>query len=211
MAIKLIPCGRRWSRQPVNTRPNRQIDIHLLNLQRSTAWHFEMHSSSSLEESRVPGHLLAFANRIKVDEALITQADTTFVLFTTQNSLTMLTMKACYKYRYAASDYSLELTRVRCFEYAWRNASRPTITTTGPAWQVAVGNVQWDTMLEENDRLEVGQSAAWSLEKAAWLPRPEGGYDEDLKHLLKIMHDTEKLLQSAMEESVDNETGMAIG
>ena len=148
----------------------------VLDLSKRSAWQFEVVVANHAEESRITTAMKDFASSIRLElpkraanapSAIAhTRPSITFgapaVTLQSQDELTH------YRYRLKRSSCVLEVTRRCHVEYAINGAGKSRQETT---WEACVYDLEWDTVLQRQSTLAIGERGGWQPTLATFFPR----------------------------------------
>lgn len=214
------PLSRTWTRlDRGNTSQSSLVDISLLDLKNSSAWHFDLSASNAVDESKLAPryHNLADSIRVDIDIARQQRTDKPFVRWNSYATVTMLQQRTSYLFALKNSNYTLELTRFqdRVFTHQARSVKEPDCKICEPRWSLEVYHSMWATLLTRNEHLAVGTMADWDDGVKTWFPedddmedfaqvKGEGGFEQ----LVAKLDQVEKLVLRSESEMFG---GMDIG
>jgi len=152
---------------------NALVDIALIDLDRGSAWQFDLRASQAIENSRLPADLQKFADSVRLDlvQARKGHCDKPFVKFMAYAPLKSIQQRISYRYGLLSSDYTVELTHFQDRSFRRLPSGLVTSIVFEARWSLEVHHNLWDTMFEENAHLPVGARAHWSDD--AWFPVDE--------------------------------------
>jgi hypothetical protein len=187
---ELVELSRTWTRLDRGTTSQSSlIDISLLNLKNSSAWHFELSASHAVDNNRLAPDHDKFANsmRTEFDIAHQQRTDKPFVRWNPYVRVKMLQQRTSYLFALKNSSYTLELTRCQDRVYTPRTHTTGEIEceTYEPRWSLEVYHSMWDTLLTRNEHLAVGAMVDWDDDVKTWFPE-----DDDITDLGQVKGDT---------------------
>ena len=187
---ELVELSRTWTRlDRGSTSSSSLIDISLLNLKNSSAWHFELSASHVVDNKRLTSDQEAMVGSVRADLKTARQQppDTPFVKWHPYIRVKTLQQRTSYLFALKNSSYTLELTRFQDRVYAPR--AYPAWTgecqTYEPRWSLEVYHSMWDTLLTRNEHLAVGAMVDWDDGVKTWFPE-----DDDITDLAQVKGDT---------------------
>ena len=161
------------------------IDISLLNLKNSSAWHFELSASIAVDTNRLGAQLRNLANSIRADihDARQQRSDEPFVRWYQHVHVRMLQQRTTYLFALKNSNYTLELTRFqdRVYTRGTHSFVEPKCETYEPRWSLEVYHSMWDTLFTRNEHLAVGAMVDWDDDVKTWFPE-----DDDMEDFAQV-------------------------
>lgn len=183
--FELVELSRMWTRLDRGAASQSSlVDISLLNLKNSSAWHFELSASHAVENNRLaPEHQnMADSVRIDINDARTQRTNKPFVRWNPYAQVKMLQQRISYLFALKNSNYTLELTRFQDRVYTPRaHQSPPHCQDYEPRWSLETYHSMWDTLLTRNEHLPVGAMVDWDDSVKTWFPE-----DDDLKNLEQV-------------------------
>lgn len=122
-----------------------------------------------------------FADRVRLEIPRNTTQDAgniaTPSVFVTQNEIRMdsYKLKTHYRFLLKRSTYVLEITRTQKFE----RGSSGQMNQTGTSWRASMYNVEWDTHLDQQATLGIGEIGQWNHRLPTFFPPAFGDGDID--------------------------------
>lgn len=161
------------------------VDISLLNLKNSSAWHFELSASNAVDAHKLGPQLRSLANSIRADihDARQQRSDKPFVRWYQQVHVRMLQQRTTYLFALKNSNYTLELTRFqdRVYTRGTHSFVEPKCETYEPRWSLEVYHSMWDTLFTRNEHLAVGAMVDWDDDVKTWFPE-----DDDMEDFAQV-------------------------
>lgn len=178
--------SRTWTRLDRGTASQSSlVDISLLNLKNSSAWHFELSASNAADTNRLAPkyHNLANSIRANIHVARQQRIDAPFVRWYQHVHVKMLQQRTSYLFALKNSNYTLELTRFqdRVFADRIHSHDEPKCETYEPRWSLEVYHSIWDTLLTRNEHLSVGAMVDWDDDVKTWFPE-----DDDMEDFAQV-------------------------
>jgi hypothetical protein len=178
--------SRTWTRLDRGTTSQSSlVDISLLNLKNSSAWHFELSASNAVDTNRLaPDHYnMGESIRANIQIARQQRTDMPFVRWSHYAHVKMLQQRTSYLFALKNSTYTLELTRFqdRAFSYQTHSLGEPNCEVYEPRWSLEVYHSMWDTLLTRNEHLDVGAMADWDDGVKTWFPE-----DDDMEDFAQV-------------------------
>lgn len=183
---ELEPLSRTWTKlDRGNTSQSSLVDISLLNLKNSSAWHFELSASNPVDSKKLAVKYSNLADSIRVDINIARQqrTDKPFVRWNSYAPVTMLQQRTSYQFALKNSNYTLELTRFqdRLFAHWTHSHGEPDCKIHEPRWSLEVYHSMWDTLLTRNEHLAVGAMVDWDDGVKTWFPE-----DDDMEDFAQV-------------------------
>lgn len=180
--FELVELSRVWTRLDRGTALQASlVDISLLNLKNSSAWHFELSASHAVENNRLAPEYHNTANSIRADIQIARQqrTDKPFVRWNPYAPVKMLQQRTSYLFALKNSNYTLELTRFQDRVYTKRTHSlgQPDCQVYEPRWSVEIYHSAWDPLLAMNEHLAVGAKVDWDDGVKTWFPEDDDPND----------------------------------
>lgn len=183
---ELVELCRTWTRLDRGSAgPTSLVDISLLNLEKGSAWHFDLSASHAVENNRLAPeyHNIADSVRADLQVARLQRTDKPFVRWNPYVPIKTLQQRTSYLFALKNSNYTVELTRFqdRIFTHRSRLASQVECEVYEPRWSLDVYHSIWDTLFTRNEHLQVGKAADWDAGVQTWFPE-----DDDLRDLSQV-------------------------
>lgn len=187
---ELEPLSRTWTKlDRGNTSQSSLVAISLLNLNNSSAWHFELSASNPVDDKKLAVKYSNLADSIRVDINIARQqrADKPFVRWNSYARVTMFQQRTTYQFALKNSNYTLELTRFqdRIFTDQTHSHGEPDCKSYEPRWSLEVYHSMWDTLLTRNEHLAVGAMVDWDDGVKTWFPE-----DDDMNDFAQVKGET---------------------
>ncbi|KAI9827580.1 MAG: hypothetical protein M1832_004930 [Thelocarpon impressellum] len=147
----------------------------VMDLQRRTAWQFEIVTGNRMEEGRITPVMRDFADSIRL-RAVATKGDDGTTKTSMSFSADELRVegraeRTHYRYLLKNSTYLLEITRNRHFPAAKAGVSMKAQTT----WEASLYNMEWDTTFQEQLTLRIGEAGSWKPDLDTFFPSSAAG------------------------------------
>ncbi|CAK3891581.1 Hypothetical predicted protein [Lecanosticta acicola] len=201
----------KWSRLDRDTgRETKLVDMSLTNLHQSSALQFELSTTETVENLRIPIILKNFADRVRIDPSAISDPfrGKPFVMFSPYVQPKTLRQSVSYQYGVRPSDYTLEIAQFQ--DRVYTDPRKPP-EVYEPRWSLNVFRPEWDTLFSENERLPVGTRADWDDAIETWFP---AGWDceegtDGFQQLLEMLGRIERIVrEEPLQQSTQEEGEM---
>jgi len=178
--------SRTWTRlDRGNTSQTSLVDISLVNLKNSSAWHFELSASNAIDNNKLALRYHNLADSIRADIQIARQqrTDKPFVRWNSYAPVKMLHQRTTYLFALKNSNYTLELMRFqdRVFTHQIHSVKEPDCKICEPRWSLEVYHSMWDTLLTRNEHLAVGAMTDWDDGVKTWFPE-----DDDMEDFAQV-------------------------
>lgn len=183
---ELEELSRTWTRLDRGTTSQSSlIDISLLNLKNSSAWHFELSASNAVDTNRLAPELWNLGKTIRADINIARQQcpEKPFVRWYNHVPVKMLQQRTSYLFALKNSNYTLELTRFQdhVFTHRTHSLAEPNCEVYEPRWSLEVYHSMWDTLFTRNEHLNVGAMVDWDDGVKTWFPE-----DDDMEDFAQV-------------------------
>lgn len=183
---ELVELSRTWTRLDRGSAgPSSLVDISLLNLEKGSAWHFDLSASHAVENNRLAPeyHNIADSVRADLQVARLERSDKPFVRWNPYVPIKILQQRTSHLFALKNSNYTVELTRFqdRAFTQRSRITSQVDCEAFEPRWSLEVYHSIWDMLFTRNEHLQVGKAADWDAGVQTWFPE-----DDDLRDLSQV-------------------------
>lgn len=142
--------------------PKKNMDISLLELGESRAWHFALESMTQVPAKTVPPVLVGFAKRVAMKPKYTVNSKESFATWdstpTIKKSLLTGRLDSIYAFSIKNTCYKVELTAM------WYPGQ------IMPVWGLAVRHTDWATHLAELESLLIGGLASWGDTLSTFFP-----------------------------------------
>ncbi|OCK86404.1 hypothetical protein K432DRAFT_387754 [Lepidopterella palustris CBS 459.81] len=173
----LEPAPPKWSEIKVGKlqpklEPRQHLDLDIVDLVLSRAWHFELESSEHIWNHEAPAMLTSFAKAIKINEAAARDYNLTsqFVTYPAGGKFTPMEVK------------HLKLERVWQFSITPTNyfveAKHVIQPEPRSSWVCEVRHMEWDNLLRDLVTLTLGDEVKWGVPVKHFFP-DNGKYHEE--------------------------------
>lgn len=178
--------SRTWTRLDRGTTSQSSlVDISLVNLKNSSAWHFELSASHAVDTKKLTLEHYNMDKFVRVDAQIARQqrTDKPFVRWSPYPCVKMLQQRTSYLFALKNSNYTLELTRFQDRIYTHRPHSfeEPNCENYEPRWSLEVYHSMWNTLLTRNEHLAVGAMTDWDDGVKTWFPE-----DDDMEDFAQV-------------------------
>ncbi|KAF2019000.1 hypothetical protein BU24DRAFT_326190, partial [Aaosphaeria arxii CBS 175.79] len=152
---KMTPCY--YQIKDGATEPQEHMDINLFELGQSRLWRFSLDSMDLLSKQTVSPVIIAFAESVSMKSNYDISSEGAFATWRTSPSVYLYDgcyMEKVYTYGIRGSEY-----RVDARQMWFSHQSKP-------CWGVTVRHRDWETLLNQLERLPTGHGADWKRDTA---------------------------------------------